>query len=52
MIDAYSSFNNQIELSIKRGQASEDDSQGYALNEYTPLRKEQNKFIEFARQKF
>jgi hypothetical protein len=52
MIHAYNSFNNQIEPSIKSGQASEDDSQGYALNEYAPLRKEQNKFIEFARQNF
>ena len=52
MIDAYNNFSDQIEPSIQNGQASEDHSQGYALNEYPPLRKEQNKFIAFARQDF
>jgi hypothetical protein len=50
MIAAYNDYERQLEPAIKKGEASEDDSNGYALIKYLPARQEQNKFIVFAKQ--
>jgi hypothetical protein len=48
MITAYRNLNNEVEAAVLKGQATEDDSKGYALFNYPPARKEQLKFIDFA----
>ncbi len=48
MMAAYKNKEDQLEAAIKSGQATEDDSNGYALVTYKPIRKEQDKFLEFA----
>ena len=52
IFNAYTNYVSQLQAAILNGQGTEDDSQGYALIEYAPARKEQNKFIEFANQNF
>jgi len=52
IIAAYKNLDAQLEPAIKSGQATEDDSNGYALLTYKPARNEQNKFINFASQNF
>jgi hypothetical protein len=51
MIDAYSNLEKQMEPAILKGQATEDDSRGYAVSAYTPAGNEQKKFIGFASKK-
>jgi hypothetical protein len=52
MIIAYRSLDKEIEAAVLNGQATEDDSQGYALLDYRPARDEQIKFIDFAKKDF
>jgi hypothetical protein len=52
MMIAYRSLDKQIEAAVLNGQATEDDSQGYALLDYPPARDEQIKFIDFAKKDF
>ena len=49
MINSFRNFKDQIEPAIKSGEGTEDDTHGYALIKYQPARKEQTKFIEYAR---
>lgn len=52
MMAAYKNIEDQLEVAIRNGHATEDDSNGYALATYMPIRKEQNKFLGFARDNF
>jgi hypothetical protein len=52
MVVTYKNSVDQLEAAIKNGQATEDDSNGYALATYMPIRKEQEKFPGFAHDDF
>lgn len=52
MMTAYRNLGNQLQAGILAGQATENDSLGYALFDYPPARVEQNKFTGFAKQDF
>jgi hypothetical protein len=52
IIQSYRQFTEQNEAGISKGQSTEDDSQGYALDNYPPAREEQQKFIQYANQDF
>src|SRR5690349_996578 len=48
MIIAYRNLDKQRESAVRSGQATEDDSQGYALFDYPPARNVQIRYLDFA----
>lgn len=49
---AYDSLQSQIIPAIQSGQGDEDDTQGYAITRFPPVRKQQEKFIRYAHDDF
>jgi len=52
MMEVFQNLSKQVEAAVRSGKNGEDDSNGYALFEYEPARKEQEKFIGFAEKNF
>ena len=49
MMKTYQNLSHQIEIAVESGQSSEDDSLGYSMVRFEPARKEQQKFVLFAK---
>ena len=52
MMKTYQNLSHQIEIAVESGQSSEDDSLGYSMVRFEPARKEQQKFVLFAKNNF
>ena len=48
IMNIYESFSDKLSAGIRKGENTEDDSNGYALFNYAPARSEQNKLIQYA----